>query len=360
MLRLLYKLPVRDITNVCGRVLVGSGLFDGKKDFSMGSDKAMPMTHFENVSIKGPYKENGQLTFKRVSRPVLFAKDECGEIVCLNDINQGMIGDCWFLSAIDFTINHHMYRDRLEAEIVTSVDDMRAVKVKLYDTASGTWQETYVDTSLPVNGDIIPVCVSVLSKDPNELWPSLLEKGFAKMCGTYPSIEGGLMSEGMCFLHGGRGFFVSSKDIVPLLLSDETLITEFVEDLRFLFNEGYGIFTAWEVDIFADDREERGLVNGHAYSILDMREVDGVWIFKLKNPWGTFEWKGKYSDADKSEAAMKAREAFGLPEKDDGIFLMSVFDLLGNCEGIDLYEPLEKNVLSSVSVKAENGGSFFS
>ena len=94
--------------------------------------------------------------------------------------------------------------------------------------------------------------------------------------------------------------------------------------------------------------DERGLVKGHAYSVLDMKEVDNVWIFKLKNPWGTFEWTGKYSDSDKSAAAANARVAFEMQDKDDGIFLMSIFDLLGKCEGIDLYEPLDKNILSSL------------
>ena len=345
-LQLLNLLPIRDITNVCGRVLIGSEMFDGERDESMGADKSMPLTTFERVAIAGPYKAGPDFVFKKVTNPVLFAKDDdCNSEVCLSDINQGMIGDCWFLSAIDFSINHPLYRGRIQTDIVTSVDDMRAIKIKLYDTATATWQETFVDTRLPVNGEIMPACVSVLSKNPNELWPSMLEKGLAKMCGGYLNIEGGLMSEGMCFLHGGRGFFVSSKDIVPALLSDETNFTKFVEDLRCLFDEGYGIFTAWEVDMFSD---ERGLVKGHAYSVLDMKEVDNVWIFKLKNPWGTFEWTGKYSDSDKSAAAAKARVAFEMQDKDDGIFLMSIFDLLGKCEGIDLYEPLDKNILSSL------------
>jgi hypothetical protein len=348
-LKLLKTLSIRDITNVCGRVLIGSELFEGDIDNSMGADKSMPLTTFERVDVIGPYKDGDGFVFKRMTKPVLFAKDDdCDSVVCLSDINQGMIGDCWFLSAIDFTINHPLYRDRLQTDIVTSVNDMSAIKIKLYDTATGTWQQTYVDTCLPVNGDILPACVSVLSKNPNEIWPSMLEKGLAKMCGGYQNIEGGLMSEGMCFLHGGRGFFISSKDIIPVLLSDKQYLEEFVDDLRYLFAEGYGIFTAWEVDMFTDDRAERGLVNGHAYSVLDMKEVDGVWIFKLKNPWGTFEWKGKYSDSDDSAAAAKARTAFGMQEKDDGIFLISIFDLLGNCEGIDLFEPLDKNILSSL------------
>lgn len=47
-----------------------------------------------------------------------------------------------------------------------------------------------------------------------------------------------------------------------------------------------------------------GLVAGHAYSVIQAREVsEGVIgsgptfkLLQLRNPWGTFEWKGAWSD----------------------------------------------------------------
>ena len=39
-------------------------------------------------------------------------------------------------------------------------------------------------------------------------------------------------------------------------------------------------------------------VSGHAYSLLDLQEVDGVKLVQARNPWGTFEWTGKWSDDD--------------------------------------------------------------
>ena len=340
----LKKLPIINITNCCDRNLSSSEPFEGKEDKSMNK-MVMPKCHFGYPSHIGPYKnDNDELVFKPVECYRLFTKHECGNDICLSDVNQGMIGDCWFLSAIDFSINHPKWHDSLK-ESVKKVNQYM-IKVKLYDTASGQWKETYVDTRLLINGDYVPTTVSVLSKDPSETWAAMLEKGLAKMCGGYTNIEGGWMSEGMCFLHGGRGYFISSHEIVPKLIDDALFLDSLLQDFKYLFDHGYGLFTAWEKDIFTSITD-KGLVDSHAYSILDIQKVDGEWVLKIMNPWGKFEWNGKYSDQDTSEHSDLVRRIMHESKKDDGIFLMSASDLFGRCEGIDIYEPLAQNLISS-------------
>ena len=44
-----------------------------------------------------------------------------------------------------------------------------------------------------------------------------------------------------------------------------------------------------------------GIISGHAYSLLGaltVTEADGkqTRIVNLRNPWGSFEWKGDWSD----------------------------------------------------------------
>jgi hypothetical protein len=43
---------------------------------------------------------------------------------------------------------------------------------------------------------------------------------------------------------------------------------------------------------------KRNIVYGHAYSILDAKEVEGYKLIKLKNPHGSGgkEWNGDFSD----------------------------------------------------------------
>jgi hypothetical protein len=46
------------------------------------------------------------------------------------------------------------------------------------------------------------------------------------------------------------------------------------------------------------DVSNLGIVQGHAYSILDIAEIDGFKLIQLRNPWGdATEWKGNWSDS---------------------------------------------------------------
>ena len=40
-----------------------------------------------------------------------------------------------------------------------------------------------------------------------------------------------------------------------------------------------------------------GIAQGHAYSLLSVREEDGQQLVQLRNPWGKFEWTGEFGDA---------------------------------------------------------------
>lgn len=42
-----------------------------------------------------------------------------------------------------------------------------------------------------------------------------------------------------------------------------------------------------------------GIVTGHAYSVLQVYEADGLRLVELRNPWGRGEWEGDWSDSSK-------------------------------------------------------------
>ena len=46
-----------------------------------------------------------------------------------------------------------------------------------------------------------------------------------------------------------------------------------------------------------DRQEVNGIVQGHAYSILRLKDVEGFRLVQFRNPWGKFEWKGAWSDS---------------------------------------------------------------
>ena len=50
-----------------------------------------------------------------------------------------------------------------------------------------------------------------------------------------------------------------------------------------------------------EERTSEGVISGHAYSIISVHEFnldsENVKLLKLRNPWGTGEWSGDWSDS---------------------------------------------------------------
>lgn len=80
--------------------------------------------------------------------------------------------------------------------------------------------------------------------------------------------------------------------------------------------------------------EREGLVAGHAYSVLQAREVSESFgsqekfrLMQIRNPWGTFEWKGSWSDkSSKWKKYPNIKKQLKMVDADDGTFWMSFDD----------------------------------
>ncbi|KAI7786764.1 calpain family cysteine protease [Diaporthe eres] len=162
-------------------------------------------------------------------------------------------------------------------------------------------------------------------ENPNETWLPLLEKAYAKAHGDYAAIEGGYGGEGIEDLTGG----VTSEIYTTDILDKEHFWTEELMKVNqdFLFGCSTGVWgRGWG--------ERKGIVELHAYSVLKAREIDGVRLVLLKNPWGKHEWKGAWSDGSKewtAEWLQKLDHKFG----DDGSFWISYDDLLKKYQAFD-------------------------
>jgi len=44
--------------------------------------------------------------------------------------------------------------------------------------------------------------------------------------------------------------------------------------------------------------KSKGLASDHAYTLIGAYEVEGNRLVKIRNPWGSYEWKGDWSDKD--------------------------------------------------------------
>lgn len=182
-------------------------------------------------------------------------------------------------------------------------------------------------------------------KDSNETWLPLLEKAYAKAHGDYQAIEGGFAGEGIEDLTGGIATYIVSEDV----LDKDKLWSELLEvNDKFLF--GCGSRQGRD----NDPADEEGFVRGHAYTVLSAREITKptniiaeeeraalkfgrkrrateangkLRLLKLRNPWGSQEWNGAWSDGSKEwtpDVMKELDHTFG----DDGIFWISYKDFL--------------------------------
>ena len=76
---------------------------------------------------------------------------------------------------------------------------------------NGQWHDIVVDDMLPCHpGTIVPLFAR--SAQAGELWPSLIEKAYSKLHGSYFALNGGNCTEAMVDLTGGAGMRIKLTD----------------------------------------------------------------------------------------------------------------------------------------------------
>jgi len=105
-----------------------------------------------------------------------------------------------------------------------------------------------------------------------EIWPLLVEKAYAKFHGSYGNIEGGHVHTALVELTNGAGQRWSLRDkAVEQMFNTGELWNkmQFWRDRNYLM--GAGSPSGSDADI-----SSLGIVQGHAYSILDVATIDGT------------------------------------------------------------------------------------
>ena len=81
-----------------------------------------------------------------------------------------------------------------------------------------------------------------------------------------------------------------------------------------------------------------GLVYGHAYSLLEISDNvagTGIDLVQLRNPWGSGEWTGDWSDNSvKWQQYPQVKAALHEVAKEDGMFWMEKTDFFGRFDSI--------------------------
>jgi len=236
----------------------------------------------------------------------------------LDDVDQGWLGDCWFLASIAAVIDE--VPELLAKHLAQAKEDFELgsgkLRFKFFDF--GEEVEVVIDDRLPCyaethihGGGRLLFCTSNRSI---ELWSALLEKAFAKFHGGYRKLNGGKTPEGIAYL---TGFITQS---VPLNTTEDAKLESYIRK---------GICCACAT---AGIENPRGIIPKHSYAILGCTKVGDTDLVILANPWGSNEWEGSWSD-DSAEWKEHPAERqaidkqFGIPGQiNDGVFCMSFTD----------------------------------
>jgi hypothetical protein len=235
------------------------------------------------------------------------------------DVHQGKLGDCWFLAATAVIAEYeHLFR-----RVVPDGQDFGVGytgKFRFNFFRSGQWCEVTIDDRLPtLNGKLI---LGQNSEQPNEFWPALLEKAFAKFEGGYQNLNGGFMQKGLESLTGGTG-----------------KMTEWTQDpvsFQYLLNKYRNKVLLGCATPSKSSDSRKGLVDNHAYTITCVVEIpqpgEHRQLIRLRNPWGHREWQGPWSDKSKewNEIAAATTANLHVVKLDDGEFWMCYDDWKAN------------------------------
>nr|XP_023671772.1 calpain-5-like [Paramormyrops kingsleyae]XP_023671773.1 calpain-5-like [Paramormyrops kingsleyae] len=254
------------------------------------------------------------------------------EGISSHDLNQGMLGNCWFVAACScLAIKPHLWKkvipDWKGQEWNPKLPQNYAGIFHFQFWIFGEWLDVVVDDRLPTIDGKLVYCHST-SK--NEFWSALLEKAYAKLFLCYENLDGGLAADAVMDFCGAMSEFIDLK--ARKYRSDVAQDTLF-QYLSKVHNRD-GIISS-SIRASQSEREARmncGLVKGHAYGLTGLRRTQlgkqKFLMVRLRNPWGNTEWTGAWCDGSQEwqRVGSKERKMMNLTVKDDGEFWMAFSD----------------------------------
>lgn len=238
----------------------------------------------------------------------------------VDDIKQGIIGNCYFLSSIS-AIAEFDYRIK-NIIVENDVTKNGQYQIRLY--LNGVPKLVVVDDYLPciMHKNKPKLAFTNCHGNDNEIWVSLIEKAWAKVNQSYAMTIAGLPSEGLSSMTEAPTVTYIHKKFSEEKMWEILLRADVSDHIICTCTRGIE-------GLDGTNSEEMGLVPGHAYTIISAHDITSrnLKLLKIRNPWGQFEWKGDYSDRSRLWD-YELKNLIHYKNVDDGTFYMTFKDFL--------------------------------
>ncbi|EGR32971.1 hypothetical protein IMG5_065390 [Ichthyophthirius multifiliis] len=262
-----------------------------------------------------------------------------------NNIKQGELGNCYFLSSLFCIAKKPFLIERL---IQTKQINKQGLYV-VWICKDGEWQQVLLDDFFPCIEKDNVFYPAFSQSNENEIWVLLLEKAYAKVYGSYEQIERGLSGHFTHDLTGAPYFY---------LIRDSQGGFDMEELWRLLYNglieNNYIITASFENNNneIAQKKEALfGITSAHCYSLLDVKEIidsegKNNKIIQVRNPWGVFKWKEDQSDNSKKLTSDFKKQLD--VQENDGTFWINLNDFVQQFRQVCVSKVNEKYKYSSI------------
>ena len=265
------------------------------------------------------YKTNEYFIFKEPAG----IKDDPD--IVTKDVIQGTLGDCYFLSVLSALAENPIRIKKL-------IPNLNVVSSGCFEAVvfiHGEPMRVVVDDFFPFhehNEDEIPKLAFVgINETTKNIWPAILEKVWAKANLSYENIIAGNSSEAFEFLTAApidTYYHEASKDKLFDKLQE-------ADTKNFIICTDISDITG---NAALSNLTKVGLVPNHAYSIIDVGVVSDakgnqIKLLKIRNPWGTNEWLGDWSDHS-TKWNDEYRKILNHEAAEDGTFWINYEDFL--------------------------------
>ena len=317
-----YYLDQKPPKNIHGRFI--DELFPPNQKSLLSINSNRSINEDENLNKYSSLINVDEIEWKRISdvfpNSVIY-----DENLNLEDINQGKISSCYFLSSLAALTK---YQKLLSQIFITKKNNIQCY-YEILIFLNGEYQIIIIDDYIPFIKNKNQPYFS--KPNNNELWIILLEKVWAKIHGGYAKILGGWPSEVLSCFTGFNSSFIVNDDY-----SEEEETLYYTLD-NYLSKTDSLLLATTKSDSRKLDKEmtEKNLLKSHTYLLIGSVELTSknqkkVRLVKISNPWGFREYTGDFSDKSPlwDYFPEETKKKYLEKDKKKNFFFMSIDDFL--------------------------------